>query len=361
MTLFDRHIIRRTALTYIGFSLALIVFFIVLHYVEYVDDFMDRGASMRDVFFVYYPSMIPQIVHLMSPLAIFLACVLITGKLAQQMQIMALETAGVSLYRLMLPYVLLAAVLTGFMFWFDGWVVPATNKTVVAFERDYLKEGNAFPEVADIHRQDRPGSILTVDYYDQASGVAHGVTLQQFRDGDHMTARLDAHAMQWVDSLHTWHIRSAISRTFTPDGREIRTVVADVDTSLNIVPRDLIRDERDVDKMTVPVAAEYVSTLRRSGVGDLGRILVSFYSKFTYPLANFILVLLAVPISSVRRRRGQGAQIGIGLLVAFAYLAIMKVVEPFGYTGELSPMLAATLPHALFFVLAIAALVTARS
>ena len=134
-----------------------------------------------------------------------------------------------------------------------------------------------------------------------------------------------------------------------------------MDTSLNILPRDLIRDERDVDKMTLPVAAEYVETLERSGVGELGRIRVSYYSKFTYPLANFILVLLAVPIASVRRRGGQAAQIGIGLLVAFSYLAIMKMVEPFGYTGELSPMLASTLPHALFLGLAIIALISARS
>ena len=60
--------------------IALIVFFILLHYLEYVDDFLDREAPMNEIYTIYYPSYIPEIVRLISPLAVFLSCVYVTGK-----------------------------------------------------------------------------------------------------------------------------------------------------------------------------------------------------------------------------------------------------------------------------------------
>ncbi|NBW94857.1 MAG: LptF/LptG family permease, partial [Bacteroidetes bacterium] len=49
---------------------------------------------------------------------------------------------------------------------------------------------------------------------------------------------------------------------------------------------------------------------------------------------------------------GHAAQLGIGLFVAFTYLAAMKLTEPFGYAGTLSPIVTAWLPHLLFAALA---------
>jgi lipopolysaccharide export system permease protein len=39
---------------------------------------------------------------------------------------------------------------------------------------------------------------------------------------------------------------------------------------------------------------------------------------------------------------------------------MMKVIEPFGGKGEISPLLAATLPHLIFLVIGIAILATTR-
>src|SRR5690606_25358596 len=133
-----------------------------------------------------------------------------------------------------------------------------------------------------------------------------------------------------------------------------------LDTLLNVYPRDFARTERDVESMSIPEAEEYVASLRRSGVANMGRTLVGYYSKFSYPFANLILILLAVPLASVRRRGGQAIQIGLGLLTAFLYLAVMKLTEPFGYAGAIPPLLVSWLPHILFFFAAIVLLIKAR-
>ena len=358
MTTFDWHIIRRLATGYVFLVVALIIFFILLHYLEYVDDFLDREAPMDEIYSIYYPSYIPEIVRLISPLAIFLSCVYMTGKLAQTMQLVALQTSGVSLYRLLRPYLIVAAVVTGLMVWFNGWIVPVTNQTVLEYDGKYLKSAPRQVDPNDIHRQNRPGSVVSVNFFDRHSNTAFRVSLQRF-DGNHrLVERIDADNMVWRDSL--WHMPDATVRTFSEDGAEHRRVVEELDTLLLVYPRDLARTERDIETMTIPIAADYVASLQRSGAGNIGRPLVGYYTKYSYPFANLILVLIALPLAAVRRRGGQAVQIGLGLFMAFAYLALQKLTEPFGYTGELDPVLTAWVPHAVFFAVALAMVVQAR-
>src|SRR5690606_9639716 len=76
--------------------------------------------------------------------------------------------------------------------------------------------------------------------------------------------------------------------------------------------------------------------------------------------ANLILVVIGVTIASVRRRGGQAVRFAIGLFVAFAYLRLPKLSEPFGYAGAVPPFVGAWLPPVLFAGLAVVLLVRAR-
>ncbi|MFQ5569233.1 MAG: LptF/LptG family permease [Rhodothermales bacterium] len=359
MTTFDLHIIRRLLIGFVFMTGALIVFFILIHYLEHVDDFLDREAPMWEIYTIYYPSYIPEIMRLTSPLALFLSCIYLTGKLAQQLQLVALQTSGVSLYRLLRPYLAVALLVTGFMIWFNGWIVPITNGTVLEYDSKYLRDAPRQIDTSDIHRQS-PSGILSVGFFERRTNMAYRVSLQQFSRDQRLVKRVDAVHMQWVDSLKLWRLTDAVVRTFSVEGSEHRFVRDELDTLLTVYPRDLARTERDIESMTIPVAADYVEQLQRSGANNIGRPLVGYYTKFSYPFANLILVLIALPLAAVRRRGGQAVQIGLGLLAAFSYLVLQKLTEPLGYFGELPPALAAWLPHVVFLIVALVMLVRAR-
>ncbi|MFP4229378.1 MAG: LptF/LptG family permease, partial [Salinivenus sp.] len=294
MTTFDRHIIARLLKGFVFFIGALIVFFVVLHWVEYSDDFLDGGATIREVFTVFYPSYVPEIVRLTSPLALFLSCIYLTGTLAQELQLSSLQTSGVSLYRLLRPYAVVGLLVTVFMFGFNGWVVPRTNEVVVEYENEYLERGAASPTVDEIHRQNSPESILSVGYYDRDRKQARTVSLQTFDGPSRLAQRLDADRMEWIDSLDTWRMEDITIRRFTEDGSTEQTI-ASLDTTLQILPKDLARSQNDVAAMTIPTARDHLLALQRAGVGNLGRALVAYYNKFAYPFANLILVLIGMP------------------------------------------------------------------
>jgi lipopolysaccharide export system permease protein len=356
---FDLLIIRRLSSTYLVLMGALIVFFIVLHYVEYVDDFIDSGATTAEVFKVYYPNYVPEIIRLMSPLALFLATLFMTGRMAQKMELAALQTSGVSLYRILVPFALVGLMVTGTMFWFNGWVVPEANRVRITFEKQHTKDRSSVDEYNNIHRQNSPGSVITVNFFDRTTQTAHTVTLERFEDEARLTERIDARSMQWVDSLKVWRLRSPTIRTFLPDGSERLRTLAQKDTVLALLPRNMARTDGDVESMTIPDAKEYLAVLERAGADNLGVPRVIYHGKYAYPFSNLILILLAVPLAAVRRRKGQALVMGVGLLVAFVYLALMKFLEPFGYQGLLSPQATAWIPHALF--LGIAAIVVLKA
>lgn len=358
---YDLHIIRRLLTGYVLLIGGLIIFFVVLHYVEYIDDFMDRGATMRDVFLVYYPNYIPEIIRLTSPLAIFISAIFLTSRLSQRLELASLQTSGVSLYRLLVPYAITGLIVSVAMFGFNGWVVPQTNRVRLAFEQDYTKDAAGRAEYANIHRQNAPGSILSVNFYERRSRTATSVTLQQFSSEGMLLQRIDADRMVWNDSLAAWTLIEPVIRSFDEIGETDRIRQARLDTVLSLTPRDLARVQGDVDAMTITEARDHLQTLKRTAANRTGPSLVAYQSKFSYPLANLILVLLAVPLASVRRRGGHAVQLGIGLFVAFAYLAAMKLTEPFGYAGAISPTLAAWLPHVVFALLALWFLWRART
>jgi Predicted permeases len=355
MTTFERHIVARLLKGFFFFIGALIIFFIVLHWVEYSDDFLDGGATVAEVFTVFYPNYIPEIVRLTSPLALFLSCIYVTSTLAQELQLIALQTTGVSLYRLMRPYVIVGLAVTLLMFGFNGWIVPRANDVVVRYENEYLPHGNEPASTSEIHRRESPKTILSVGYYDQQRKRAHDVSLQHFEGDTRIASRLDAERMEWIDSLQTWRMEDVVRRAF-PEKDLVEEKQSSLDTTLRVYPRDLAQSKTDVAAMTIPDARNYLRALRRAGVGNLERPLVAYYNKYAYPFANLILVLIGVPLASARRRGGQAIQFAFGLLTAFVYLSVQKLTEPFGYAGVLTPALTAWLPHVIFALVSLVVL-----
>lgn len=354
MTRFDWHVLRRFVAATALLLALLVATFVVLDLAERVDDFLDRGATMGQVFRTYYPYYVPEIVRLTSPLALFLAAVYVTARLAQSMELTALHMAGVSLARYMRPFVGAAAVFTALMIGFNGFVVPRATAVVHEFQNEYFRDAPEDAGGGEVYRQAAPGVVLSAGFFDRREGRAYRVSLVTVGDsaGAGLRSRFDAAEMSYVDSLGLWRARDVSVRQFGSGGAESFRRYEEVDTALTVRPRDLAQSERDTERMTLPEARLFVQSLERAGVAERGRPLVSYYAKVAYPVANLVLVLLAVPLAARRRRGGQAVQLALGLGVAFVYLAVQKTLEPLGYVQTVPPAVAAWLPHVAFAAVA---------
>ena len=354
----DRYIIARL-LTITLFVLVVLIFiFIIIDFSNNSDDFTDRGATMAQIWGVYYLNYIPEMVRLVTPEAVFIACLILTGQMSDRLEIIALKAAGVSLYRLIVPYLTYALVVAAILSYMDAFIVPHSNATRLDFEKRYIRNSSGSVERDDIYRQLDQNTILRINYFDDKRQVGYQADYFVFEE-DSLTLRMEASKMEWVDSTQLWHMIQVTSRRYTADG-VLKTELASMDTTLPVFPRDLARRSSDIYQLTYPEVVDYIASLERSGAQKITLPKVQFYGRLAYPTATIIVTIIGFAIASVRRKGGKGVYLAAGLIISFFYLAFMKLAEPFGASGEINPAIAASVPHLFFLVVGLILLVNAR-
>ncbi len=354
----DRYIIYRLFIITL-FVLAVLIFvFVVIDFSQKSDEFTDHGATILQVLQIYYVNYIPEIIRLVTPVAVFVATLLLTGQMADRLEIVAIKAAGISLYRLAVPYMLFGLFAVALISYLDGFVVPKSNAIRMNFERQYLGNQSEKVERDKIYREESTNSILLVNYFDAKQKVGYKVQFFRFKNGN-IVQTLNATRMEWQDTSKTWKLIRGYEREYKKDGYKL-VEFSTRDTTLNVMPMDLARSTSDVYQLTYPEIIQYINSLERSGASGIDLPKVQFYSKLSYPFSIIVVILIGLSIAAVKTRGGRGVNVAYGLAISFIYLALMKISEPFGYSGELSPLVAALMPHAIFLCTGIALLLTAK-
>ncbi len=353
MKLIDRYIIRQFLSTAAFSLLAVLVVFIVIDSMEKLDDFIDRQASW-DIILLYYFYFVPEIIKLIIPVAMLLASLFVTARLSTQSEWTALKSSGVSLYRLMVPFLVVAFTISLLSVYFNGWVVPFANKKKYTIGRVYLHKDVVSASGANIYIQDTPTRILSLGYFDDTRNLASRVSIQDFDVADRtvLLTRVDASTMVWDSTQQQWLLQNGTRRWFTTGQERMESFVTQPAGPLHFNPEELRKKQEKPDEMSYYDLKDFIRNQQRAGQ-DVSRWLVDFYSKISYPFATVIVVLFGVPFASIRRRGGIGVQLGVSLLICFVYLIFMKVSEVFGDNGDIPPLLTAWSANIIFFAAAV--------
>jgi lipopolysaccharide export system permease protein len=81
--------------------------------------------------------------------------------------------------------------------------------------------------------------------------------------------------------------------------------------------------------------------------------LINYFGRTSWPGATFVLVLIAVTLSSRKKRGGLGINIALGLMICVIYIFFMQISTTFATNGNFSPWLAVWLPNFVFSILAL--------
>ena len=348
MKLLDRSIIRQFLSTALFSLFAVLLVFIVIDVMEKLDDFIDKQAGWG-IIVQYYIFFIPEIIKLIIPVAMLLASLFVTARLSTQNELTAMKSSGISLYRIMAPFVGVALVVSAVSVYFNGWVVPLANQKKFQIERVYLHKDVMSASGANIYIQDSRTRILSLGYFDDTRNIATRVSIQDFSPADPtvMTERMDAVSMAWDSSSRSWTLSNGTHRWFSADGERVAQFATAPAGRLHFDPDDLRKKQEKPDEMDYYTLQQFIRNQESAGQ-DVARWLVDFYSKISFPFASVIVVLFGVPFASQKRRGGVGVQLGISLLICFIYLIFMKVSQVFGYNGDINPLLTAWSANIMF-------------
>ena len=120
----DIYIIKKFLGTYF-FAIALIISISVVFDInENIDRFINNKAPVNAIIFDYYLNFIPYFSNLFSPLFVFIAVIFFTAKLAENSEIIAMFSTGMSFKRMMRPYMISAAIISILTFYLGAYIIP---------------------------------------------------------------------------------------------------------------------------------------------------------------------------------------------------------------------------------------------
>ncbi len=352
MKIIDRYLIKQFLQTIFFGLLAFTLIFVVIDMIENIDDFIDQNVGWSIVFH-YYLVFSPEIIKLMTPVAVLFAALFTAGKMASLSELTAIKASGVSLYRFMAPFLITTLFISMFSIYFAGYVVPDANETKINIEKKYLNKGFTFTG-SNIFFQDSKTKIVSISFFDVSSNQANQVSIQNFNPADltEMTSRIDAIRIIYDSTTGNWIAKNGVERKFSSTGQKADYFETLTLKNLNFTPAELLSKQQKPEEMSLNNLKELIKNQERAG-NDPTRTLIEYYSRFSFPVASLICVAFGLPISVNKRRGGLAVQVGISILVTFIYLSFLKISQAFGKNGALDPLLTAWFANLIFLAAAL--------
>ncbi len=368
MKLIDRYIVRQFLISFFFGLIAFLLIFVLVDAMEHLDDFIDAHAPVK-VVVEYYIAFLPEIIKLMTPVAVLLGSLFVVGRMSTSSEMTAVKSSGVSLYRTLLPFLVVALIISVASVYLNGWVVPKANARKYYIERTVLNRGDNLSGRMNIFFQVGPRRIVSLNYFDPGTGIASHVSIQDFDDSDMtvMSHRYDAPQMKWVgpppgqkeSNAPGWTLLRGAMRTFGKGAQQLAFYDTLAVGKLSLTPADIEKKQKKPDEMDYNELEEFIQSQEHAGQ-DVSRWLVDFHSKVAFPFASVIMVLFGVPFASARPRSGLALGFGICTAVTFIYLAFMKVSQVVGYNGDVNPFLTAWLANLVFLAAGIFNMIRAQ-
>ena len=341
----DWYIIKKFLGTYVFMIVLIISIAVVFDINEKIDKFITNNASLEGIIFDYYLNFIPYYTNLFSPLFVFLAVIYFTSKMANNSEIIAILSTGISFRRILKPYMISAFIIAIFTFVFGSFIIPEANATRIEFEHTFVDPRKKKTGDRDIQCKVGQGTIVYFGNFDLASNTGYNFSLDHF-DSLNLNSRLTAQSIKY-DSAYNWTIRNYQVREF--DGLiETITTGSSIDTILQIVPNDFIIASSDQQMLTSPDLRNYINSQKERGMGNIQPFQIEYHSRIAMVFSAFILTIIGASISARKVKGGMGLNIGIGLALSMAYILFMTVSSTFAIKGGMSPFIAAWIPNIFF-------------
>jgi lipopolysaccharide export system permease protein len=355
-TRIDRYILGQFLGTFF-FTIALIVSIsVVFDLSEKIDDFLEHDLSMSVIVLDYYVYFIPYFANLFSPLFIFVAVILFTSRMAYRSEIVAILSAGVSFYRMMVPYMVGCTVLAGLSLVLNNFIIPKANLGRITFENTYINRPH-MNYGRHQHYQIQPGTFIYFDSFSPERMTGYKFSMEKFKDGE-LVYKLMCDHIRFDTTGGHWNVRNYWIREMDGLKERMRTGES-MDTVYPFHPRDFSQRLKVVEAMDYWELEAFIEEQRLKGSQFLEYFEVEKHKRFSMPFAAFILTVIGVSLGSRKVRGGIGMHIGLGLLLSFSYILFMQVSQTFAIEGGIPVMVAVWIPNLMFGMLSLVMLVNA--
>jgi lipopolysaccharide export system permease protein len=300
----------------------------------------------------------PLFVTYSFPMSILLSGMMAYGSFSASSEIIAFRSCGISIYRLILPAVILSIIVTGVTFFFNELVVPiasqrATMTLTQALKQDkptFKKDNIIVPEYKEVDRDGKKEQVLVRLFYAEKfdGKTMTGLTIVDRSQQDKgLSQILNAKSAVWNADKNTWDFSNGTIYLIAPDA-SYRNIITFEHQQLQLPrsPFELAAPDKNTEDMSIAELMDYSEQIRLSG--DNKKILsvaVKIQSKLAFPFVCIVFGLIGSAMGIRPQRTGKATSFGVSVLMIFGYYLIMFVCAALGQAEIISPFLAGWLPN----------------
>jgi len=347
--LLDDYILRDFVM-YLGMIMSsFLLLLLVFTLFELIGDIVRNHISTL-VVGEYLLNVSPFFIYQVMPLGMLLAVLVTFGVMMRSNEITAIKATGISIYRVIVPVMVTAAMIAAGLFFFDQFYLPHANKRQDALRN--LIKGKPAQTYLLPDRKWIKGQHSTIYYYrffDPDRNDFGNLSVFQFDPVSYrLTQRIYAARAHWTDTLNKWVVEQGWSRQLRGQAiDEYRTYDVSTFAALNEAPSYFKKEVKQFNEMNYDELKRYIHDLQQGGF-DVVRLKVQLHKKFAFPLITLVMAILAVPFALSAGRRGAVAGVATAVGIAVFYWTISGFSESMGNVSQLPPALAAWAPD-LFF------------
>ncbi|TDD95189.1 LptF/LptG family permease [Flavobacterium cellulosilyticum] len=353
LTILDKYILKKYLST---FSVMLLLFApigIVIDVSEKINKMIENKVPIMEIL-VYYFNFTIYFTNLLFPIFLFLSVIWFTSKLANDTEIIAILSSGISFTRFLRPFIIGASIVSVFILLMGFFIVPKASEGFNNFRYTYLRgDGKQVMrgDATDVFRQIAKNEFIYVNSFNAETKTAYNFSYERFNKNK-LQYKISARRIQWNPKTKNYTLYDFVKRTVGEFGDKIekadqRNAKFSFDLE-DLTPVIYIAETLDLGKLN-----RFIEKERGRGSSNINIYLVVLYKKYSIPVSAFILTIIAVAVSSMKRRGGMGMNLAIGIAIAFSFVFFDKIFGTLAEKSTFPPIIAVWFPNFIFGILAI--------
>ena len=358
MKILDWYIIKKYLSTFSVMLMLFVPIGIMVDISENIDKMLATEAP-TDAIIMYYVNFVIYFANLLFPIFLFLSVIWFTSKLANDTEIIAILSSGVSYFRFLRPFLVAASVVAVFAFVMGMYIVPNASRGFNEFRFQYIKKGRKqVRDNIEIYKQVTNNDFIYLKSFSFENKRGNNFTLEHFED-NLLKYKVEARTIKYNEEDSTYTLRGYKKRIVGAMNDSLESI-RKFDTIFPFEVEDLTPVTYMAETLNYKELDKFIEKEKLSGSPNVSKHLLVKYKRWSLPITAFILTIIAVAVSSMKRRGGMGVNLAFGISIAFIYIFFDKIFGTMAEKSGFSPMMAVLIPNVVFGVLALYLLYNAR-
>jgi lipopolysaccharide export system permease protein len=301
--------------------------------------YLTKDVSLADIGLIalFY---IPKCIVYSLPIGLLFSITFTMGNFYMNNELIMIYGSGISLYRLVVPFLVVSVLLSIFMFFFEEKVAIQTFK----IKNKLYKKALDLPEPYSDHNVAVKSAdnriIYQANFYNDNQKVLSGLTILERDEIYTLVRRIESERAEWNGT--NWVLRKCRMFRWDNDNKQFEEESVSSYDGKNLTEKpDVFKKlTRNIDEMEFTDAYEWIESLKKAGRPYQGA-LSEYYKKFSFALTPIIVALISCSIGGILKKNVLLMSLFLSICIVVVYYVTQMLSMTLASYGYIPPFMGA--------------------